>query len=275
MNRILFHCHVFPEGVFPANQPGASIQGTPDELARLLPEMGFDRAVVLAPGERSESAYSAEGDPNEWLERAIAECSAPDRLIPFMRLNPGRPDESVPEMEKWAEHGFAGVKIHPESQQVDMRDECVLHFFTAAAELGLPVVTHTGMLHGRWPLARHEPRVFERFLFDLPDLTLLMAHLGGFAFFRDVVALLQSYPNLYGDITGTLTPSTWYMPPDELYVLHHLGLSGRLVYGCDWPWGGAPKVRADLNALDATRFDDGEKEGILGETVSGLLGLDA
>ena len=30
--------------------------------------------------------------------------------------------------------------------------------------------------------------------------------------FGQVLALMQSYPNVYGDITGTLVPSKWYLP---------------------------------------------------------------
>jgi predicted TIM-barrel fold metal-dependent hydrolase len=272
MPRILFHCHVFPKGVFERNLPDSGIEGTPAELARCARELGFDRAVAFAPGAATEASnYAVEGDPNEWLAGAVADGDCADFLIPFMRVNPAHGDAAVTQMETYAARGFAGIKIHPESQRIDVSDPALDGFFAAAEELGLPIVTHTGVLSGKWPLSKHEPRLFEPFIAGHPELVLIMAHAGGAAFFRQVLGLMQSYPNVYADITGTLVPSAWYLPPHELNLFRHLGLSARLIYGCDWPWGGMPHVEGDLKALAATEFSDAEKEGILGGTLARLL----
>jgi len=271
--KILFHCHVFPEGLFERNVPRSSVDGTPAELSRCARELGFDRAVAFAPGEEGEGPYGVAGDPNDWLVEAMSDGVCSDVLIPFMRVNPAHGARAIEQMETHASRGFVGVKIHPESQHVDLTDPSLDGFFAAAEELGLPIVTHTGVLSGKWPLARHEPMLFEPFIVAHPKLVLIMAHVGGAAFFRQVVGLMQSYPNVYGDITGTLVRSKWYLPPQELQLLSDLGVSDRLVYGCDWPWGGMPHVKADLDALEATTFSEAEKQGILGETLARLLAL--
>jgi len=270
MLKILFHCHVFPKGIFERNAPEAGIEGTPEELSRCTRELGFDKAVALAPGEAEEGNYGVDGDPNQWLREAVEDD---DRLIPFMRLNPDHGRRAIDDMARYASKGFAGIKIHPESQGVDMRNEALDPFFAAAEDLGLPIVTHTGVLHGKMPLYTHEPMLFEPFIAEHPNLVLIMAHMGGLPYFRQVVGLMQSYPNVYGDITGMLTPSMWYIPPDELYLLHALGLSDRLIYGCDWPWGGVPHVQGQLDTLAASRFSEEEKSAILGGTLAKVLGL--
>ncbi len=179
-------------------------------------------------------------------------------------------------MERWSAEGFRGVKIHPEIQRFGLDAPGLDEFFAAAAALRLPVVTHTGVLHGRFPPSRYRPELFEPFVAAHPDLVLILAHAGGAAYFRQILALLQSYPNTYADLTGTLRPGKpWYIPPTDLYLVRDVGLRGRLVYGADWPWGGVEHVMADLDALRGMSFDAEERDAILGGTIARLLGPSA
>jgi predicted TIM-barrel fold metal-dependent hydrolase len=275
MLKIMSHCHPAPAGQFERLSPGTGLDGTVAELARCTPELGFDRAVAIAPDLLSDDPhYGVEATPNAWLEGEIAAAGAGDILIPFMRLNPADGGRAIGEMEEWAGRGFAGVKIHPEIQRIDISDHKIGPFFGQAERLGLPVITHTGVLHGNFPLICYEPRLFEPFIVAHPDMVLIMAHAGGAPYFRQVLALMQSYPNVYADLTGTLTPgSLWYIPPAELCLLRDVGLHGRLIYGTDWPFGGKGHVRRDLAALEALDLPDGEKAAILGGTLAGLLGM--
>jgi predicted TIM-barrel fold metal-dependent hydrolase len=274
---MLSHCHPVPPGIFPKVDPDAGLDGTPGELARCARELGFDRAVAVAPDLTTDDpGYGVEGDPNAWLAAEVARPECRDTLIPFMRLRPHVDlPGSVAEMERYAAAGFSGVKIHPEIQRIDLRRVDLDDFFGAAARLGLPVLTHTGVLRGGFPLVACEPMLFERYAAAHPDLALVMAHAGGAPFFRQVLALMQSYPNVYADLTGTLTPgSMWHIPPAELYLARDVGLRGRLIYGADWPFGGEAHVRADLAAIDRLELDEEEKGLILGGTLARLLRLE-
>lgn len=277
MLRILAHCHPVPKGVFEKVEPDAGLDGTVGELARCTRELGFDRAVALAPDlTEDDHDYGVAAQPNRWLAGAIDEADCADVIIPFMRLYPHVDmAAAIGEMEEFAARGFAGIKIHPEIQRIDITDPALDEFFAAAARLGLPVLTHTGILRGNYPLLKYEPRLFEPFIADHPDLTLIMAHAGGAPYFRQVLALMQSYPNVYAELTCTLVPgSWWYIPPHELYLVRDVGLRGRLIYGRDWPFGGMEGVRRDLEALDALELPQGEKADILGGTMARILGLD-
>jgi hypothetical protein len=273
MLRILSHCHVFPKGIFERNAPDAGMDGTPAELARCARQMGFDRAVAFAPGVAGEGTrYYVTGDANAWLAEAVAEAEC-SNLIPFMHLNPQDGQRAVEELEKYAALGFRGIKIHPEIQRIDLEDPGLDGFFAAAERLRLAVITHTGVLRGNWPLLKYEPRLFEPFIADHPGLNLILAHAGGVAYFRQVLPLLQSYPNAYADLAGVLVRSPWYIPLPELYLARDLGVTGRLIYGADWPWGGMPHVQRDLDALAATDFTEDEKAAMLGGTLANTLGL--
>jgi len=277
MLKIMSHCHPVPEGVFEKLQPNAGLDGTVRELVRCGRELGFDRVVALAPDLLSDDpGFGVESRPNEWLLQAIEEAACGECVIPFMRLHPQRdPEGTVERMEELAARGFAGIKIHPEIQRIDITDPALDAFFAAAERLGLPVLTHTGVLRGNFPLGRYEPRLFEPFVAAHPGVTLIMAHAGGAPYFRQVLALMQSYPNVYAELTGTLTPgSAWYIPPCELYLVRDVGLRGRLIYGTDWPFGGIEHVRRDLAAIDALDLPGEEKSLILGGTLQRILGIE-
>jgi hypothetical protein len=256
--------------------PETGLDGTPVELVRLGAKLGFDRAVAIAPDLKSDDQdYGVAAGPNEWLAGVMQQPDCAAYLIPFMRLNPLGGTAALTEMQRWAGQAFAGVKIHPEIQQIDVSDPWLEAFFGQAQRLGLPILTHTGVLHGNFLLAKYEPRLFEPLVAAHPDVPLIMAHAGGAPYFRQVLALMQSYPNVYADLTGTLTPgSLWYIPPQELYLVRDVGLRGRLIYGADWPFGGVDRVRRDLAAIRKLELPDDEKEGILGETLARILGLE-
>jgi predicted TIM-barrel fold metal-dependent hydrolase len=276
MLRILSHCHPAPKGLFERLSPGTGLDGTAEELARCAPELGFDRAVALAPDLLEDDPdYGVPADPNGWLAQELAKPACAGVLIPFMRLYPHRDfGACIREMEEYAARGFAGIKIHPEIQRMDISDPGLDAFFAAAERLGLPVLTHTGILRGRFPLSQYEPRLFEPYVRRHPGLVLIMAHAGGAPYFRQVLALMQSYPNVYAELTCTLTPgSWWYIPPHELYLVRDVGLRGRLIYGADWPFGGSTHVRQDLAALEGLALPDEEKEGILGGALARILKL--
>jgi hypothetical protein len=276
MLRILSHCHPLPKGVFEEQNPDAGLDATAEELVRYARQLGFDRAVALAPDLIADDPpYGVPAEPNEWLAEAVSTSESAGFLIPFMRLYPHRDlAGSLREMERYAGRGFAGIKIHPEIQRMDIGDASLDRFFAAAEELGLPVLTHTGILRGNFPLSRYEPRLFEPFVAAHPRLTLIMAHAGGPPYFRQVLALMQSYPNVHADLTGTLTPgSWWYIPPHELYLARDVGLRGRLIYGADWPWGGVAHVQQDLEAIERLELSADEKANILGGALARALRL--
>jgi predicted TIM-barrel fold metal-dependent hydrolase len=274
--RILSHCHVLPRGVFERSSPETGLDGTPVELVHCGSQLGFDRAVAIAPDANADDPdYGIAAEPNEWLAGIMRQPICAGYLIPFMRLNPLGGTHVLTDMEHWAGLAFAGIKIHPEIQRIDITDAWMEAFFGQAERLGLPILTHTGVLHGNFPLAKYEPRLFEPLVAAHPEVPLIMAHAGGAPYWRQVLALMQSYPNVYADLTGTLTPgSLWYIPPHELYLARDVGLRRRFIYGADWPFGGIEHVRRDLAAIEKLELPDEEKDGILGVTLAELLGLE-
>ncbi len=173
---------------------------------------------------------------------------APELVIPFMSVNPLRPD-AVERVERYAALGFKGVKFLQNYWGVDTRDARFTPFFRKLAELKLPLVVHIGsessvlsdaacegieMLEG--PLdagvtvvAAHmglsySPRHPLRALSRDP------AHFG--PYYRPLLAMLARHENLYADISAILTPVRARALPHlaTRTQIHH-----KLLFGTDFP----------------------------------------
>ena len=200
----------------------------------------IDKAVVLA----MDGVVGANGRidreatqifvPNELVARETAKY---DNLLFAASVNPYRPD-AVERLERAHAKGAVLVKWLPNIMHIDPGDERILPFYRRMAELGLPLLSHTG-----------EERSFEsaRDEFGDPDrlrlpleagVTVIAAHIAakgstdGAENFDRLVAMLASYPNLYADVSSlTQINRLGYLKR----ALGVPGLAERLVYGSDWP----------------------------------------
>jgi len=87
------------------------------------PEQGTDFRV---PNDRVWDAYRA----------------APERFVPFMRLNPNGPWED--EYERCRDRGHRGIKLHPRVQDFALNASAAMEIYARAATDRLPVLVHTG-----------------------------------------------------------------------------------------------------------------------------------
>jgi predicted TIM-barrel fold metal-dependent hydrolase len=105
--------------------------------------------------------------PNDIIYRAYKKY--PERIIPFMRLNP-RYDEWKTEYVNRVEQGFVGIKLHPRSQRFRIGSPSSSEIFRLAEKENRVVIIHTGF--GVRKLAVNLKKTIKRF----PDLRLILAH---------------------------------------------------------------------------------------------------
>jgi len=274
--RVMFHCHTFPaQGTsFAAGSDAGPLPGSPEHLAAFSRELGFDRAVALSPFEvplgRCTSRVDEGTDGAAWLsERAEA---FGERLIRFASLDPTRP-ESASRLEKLAGRGFAGVKFHPVICRFSLDADRDEHFYGTLERLGLPLLIHTGVFsgYGQWPLESYHPLLIDRIAGKYPKIPIIMAHCGGAAFCRDVLAVVQSHDRAYFDLTHTLDPKyAWYIPrADYEFIFERVG-TGRVLYGVDYPWYSREDCERDLKTLDSLGIRGRDLDRLLGENFLGL-----
>lgn len=159
---------------------GASQTGA--ELVARLDGAGVDRACVFP---------FVEGDfDNDVIDEAIA--AHPDRLIPFLAVNPWHRELAVAEIHRRAEAGYRGVKLHPTIHGYHLSDlGLVSPVLDAIRERNLVVICH-----GASDLYNAPPE-FAAAALAYPEVPFLMAHSGIFWSHDQAVELAGQVPNLY------------------------------------------------------------------------------
>ncbi len=177
--------------------------------------------------------------------------------------------------------GLKGIKIHPAYQNVDLDDIRYLRILDRAAELGLIVLTHSGLDVGFPGLVRCSPRMARHVTEEIGPFPFILAHMGGWRNW-DEVLLLLSDTGVYIDTsysTGTLhSIQDNYWKPEDLSLLDEEGFMrlyaafgpDRILFGSDSPWGAQDEVLTFLRNLP---ISEPELKQILGGNAASLFGF--
>ncbi|MGH2405637.1 MAG: amidohydrolase family protein [bacterium] len=237
--------------------------------------------VALPPGlqgaERARAISEIDttmGDRLRAFNRWACEVarSHPD-ITPYVAMDPWAmsPGDNVVHLQELAgRRGARGVKLHPVVQRFPPDDPRMLPIYRACVELDLVVLSHSGTAKGAVQYA--EPRAFAEILRRFPDLTLVLAHLGGGSW-RQTAELARAFPNVYFDcceiVAWTGAPNA---PTDEQLarLINEVGPQ-RVMLGTDFPWYDLDHTVERVMALP--RISREEKEGILGTNAIRILRL--
>jgi predicted TIM-barrel fold metal-dependent hydrolase len=302
------HTHLYSAEMAPAywyeamSEYGAGLSGRPaaevrrrieddwfdpdgDRLVADMDEAGIDRSVVYL---LDFGLYSGVGDSVS-LERryelfAAACARHPDRLVFFGGIDPRRPDARRLIERAHAELGLAGVKIWPPAG-VYPNDRACYRLYERCAELGLPVVIHTGQEIGPLRSDCTLPILCDQPANDFPELTFVLAH-AGMAWWQEAAEIAWHHHNVFLDIAYWQAK---YLRSPERFAQELRGLIStagrqRVMFGTDWPalrtvrrvrhaeWVGVLQRLAD-EPLGGSSFDGEEIDLLLGGNAERLLGL--
>lgn len=261
------HTHLLaPESVF-----SATMDGSVETLLRSMDEAGVERAVtfVVAPYDRNEIVADA--------------CRRhPDRLIGFAGVDPretadGGAEEYVDKLLDL--YPFTGVKVHPRLTGFSFNDERHLPLWAALAARGLPVLTDCATTVSNAPYADNVPFEMDRAIRQVPDLRLIIAHMGG-SRVLDAYAMAMHDPRVFLDLSWLLDLYEGSsVEADARWAITRLAPRRKLIWGSDHPSeGNRPiSVMKDrwLELLDELGVADDDVAAIMGGTVADLLDLEA
>lgn len=260
MPIIDMHAHVFPERLAAAAVPAISgragiapvCDGTVAGLRELMRRADVDRVVVVPVATKPSQVRSI----NDWLLTV-----ADEHLVAFGAIHPFM-DDAEGELERLAALGVRGVKLHPEYQIFRPDDERLDPLYAAAARLNLIVYFHAGE-DLSVPHVHSTPRAFCRILDAHPSMTVVLAHMGGFRQWHEVVEHLGGR-DVYFDTSFTVP---YLGEPGFLQLVRELGIE-RIIFGSDAPW--ADPV-AELALLRGMGLPPDDLEAILWRNAERLL----
>lgn len=231
--------------------PPLLFESTADDLVGELHENGLDHALIIAhpPLARNEFVLEAAQEHPE--------------LLPVVNLPPGTPRPAA-SLRKFATLGARALKIHAAADGEGADSAHYLTLLRTAADLGLPVILHTGEIHNR--LFYKDPKQgraerFERWFERYPTIPFVLAHMN-FHEPEQALEAVETHANVHVD-------TSWQPVETLIESVRRVG-SDRVLFGTDWPLVG------DNIAVHLERVRTALREGSLNEEAHArILGQNA
>lgn len=129
-------------------------------------------------------------------------------------INPRHPAWKS-DVERAAEHGFYGIKLHPVLDHYAVERDALDEVFSSAQEYDWPILTHTGADGTPASAVCYEPLIKA-----YPDVVLILAHLR-----LEAIPLAKRYDNVYLDTT--------YVAPAVVEIGVDAVGADRILFGSD------------------------------------------
>lgn len=264
------HAHVFPEGA----KPGGEIEN----LKILMDECSIEKAVCFTCFKEQYDRSGLNGDPVGWLYNAIKDDNS---LIPFGTIDFTR-DDITYQVERIADLGFKGIKIHPAFQEINILCDKAREVYKTAQEKKLFLSFHTGIHWHR--ISDYNVLLFDEIAWFYPDLKFSMEHIGGSHFFKDGLAVMLNTarrpdPPVYAGWTTVAMdedglPDKWSLTDDELRTVIKQTGNERSIFGLDFPYNGIERTKKAIERIKNLEIPEEAKTGILGGNLRRVLNMD-
>lgn len=216
---------------------------------------GVDMAVAF-PRANPHTDYRVEN------ERVIGYAeAAPDRIVPYLRVQPYFMEAAVEVIAEFAERGARGLKLHP---FMDTGGNVINHremFFPLMEEVAkhdLVVIIHSGE---GWNTT---PALIGDLADHFPSITFIIAHSGLWEYHQEAIVTARRLQNIYLD-TAEVGP-----PPVITNVVRGVG-ADRVLYGSD-----RPAISFEAEICKVAKYADlapDEIRKVLGENLAKLLDI--
>lgn len=259
-----FHVHVFPDriagnaldilsqkcGIKPCTD------GTVTGTSAFMKKRKIDRCVALSTATNEKQMINV----NQFAASLISDPT----YIPFGSVYP-KSEYAFTELERIAELGLKGIKLHPEYQDFEVSDPRCYRVVEKAAELGLVILFHAGK-DAAYPERLNAPPKDLRKLADtFKGAKLVFAHFGGFALSEDVLENLVGC-DAYLD---TSCMSRLITKETALAIIKAKG-EDKILFGSDCPWEDPEDSR---NLIESLGLSEAVKQAIYSENAERLLAL--
>lgn len=231
--------------------------GTIDGLRNAMSINGIERALLLPVATKPSQQLSINNWAAEVMKDGIYCCGS---------VHP-EAEDALAEIERIRNLGLYGIKFHPEYQDFHPDEERMLPIYRKIADEKLFAV-----FHGGWdPLSRDyirgTPERFAAAAEKVPQLTFVIAHLGGMNLWDDVEKYLAGkFSNIYFDVSVI----AGYISDMQLLRIIRAHGADKILFGSDCPWDNPSE---EIKMIDKLPLTDKEKELIFHKNAEKLLDI--
>jgi predicted TIM-barrel fold metal-dependent hydrolase len=219
-----------------------------EEIAREYEELDI-LAVLL--GWDAETATGRPRLPNDLIAQACR--THPGVFVGFGSVDPHKGAQAVEEVERIADLGLKGVKLHPSLQAFAPEDERYWPLYQTCAQLGLIALFHTGTsgIGAGRPggqgirIDYAQPLRLDPVAAAFPELQIIAAHFG-YPWHLELLAIAHHKTNVWIDISGW---APRYIPQDVVREARGR-LQDRFLFGSDYPFIQPQRCLDELESLE-------------------------
>lgn len=275
-----FHTHTFPDFLAPKVIPKlenggyihAFLNGTLSDLRQSMSESGVDISVVLPVATTPSQVITC----NNSSQKLNAENEG--TIISFGAMHPDY-ENYKEELLRIRDMGMKGIKLHPDYQTTFFDDIKYKRIIDTASNLGLITSVHTGLDIGLPGPIHARPQMIKNLLKDVQPEKIILAHMGGFQLWEEVVEVLAG-ENVYLDTAFSLGEINYFSDcPEEKSAYRMMGAEmfmkmvkvfgeDRILFATDSPWSGQKETLCAFNDLP---LNEEQQYKILGGNARRLL----
>lgn len=239
------HTHLYDHY---ATQKGLPI----DQFAAGLQKAQIEKALVFG----LEAFFGAPTPANNALAEAVKPY--PGKLFPACTIHPRDGQAALDEMQRCARDlGMVALKLHPWLQAFSVVESNLVEILQTAARLNWPVIFHDGTPPYSTPLQ------IAYLASQVPEATIILGHAGLSDFPLEALAAAKRCANIYLCPCGV--PLNWM----RVFV-REIGCE-RIIYGSDYPFGGAASITYYLSKIRALRLAPQEAELVFSQNIRRLI----
>ncbi|WP_053202716.1 amidohydrolase family protein [Jiangella muralis] len=237
-----------------------------DTFVQNITALGIDKAVVLpiAP-------YMSNQAVADLVTKADGAIVGFASVVPFAETT-GIPREDPVETLAHAVNvlGLKGLKLHPLIQGFSLNDPGLVPVVSAAGDLGIPVIFHTGPSNGRaGRLENGRIELLDDLAIMCPDTVLVAGHANPMS---DALYLARKHPNVY--LETSISWARWgaLIPGLVKQVVTEAG-PDKILYGSDFSLDRDQRVVDTDAVFTSSGLSAADLELVFGGNAARLLGL--
>lgn len=256
-----FHTHIYPAAL--ARRAMTVVEREKDDYDKLPVKENLlarmkEEGIALSVIQPVVTKPATQTDVNRFAKEVMR-----PNLLSFGGLHPDC-ENALEELEKLKDLGMVGIKFHPPFQEVNLEDEKYTEIWKRINHLDFPVLIHCGSARFARPWDLY-PSGVKKFIRYLPDVPVILAHMGGRSMDEKEGESLSSLPeNVFLDTAMSAERQ-------DIQAFERIVESygpERILYGSDFPYG---TQKASIAYIKNSSLSDGEKEMILGGNACRIL----
>ncbi len=194
------HAHVYPEKIAEKatrsvgefyHIPMEAQVGTVAQLCALREKTAITHNVVCSVAVKPQTVTSI----NDFI---AASCAADQTLLGLAAMHQDFEDVEG-ELQRAQSLGLLGVKLHPDTQCVNMDDPRLMRVYEVCERRSIPLLIHCGDYRYDYS----HPLRLQRILHEFPQLRVCAAHFGGWSVYDLALEFLE-HENCFLDVSSSM-----------------------------------------------------------------------